>query len=79
MSGGGGSVPVVPGASLNFGSLSENVKRNMEQRAAKTNEFLLGAGIQAGYCGWLCSGINKSIGGRVHGNSELEPLGVAQG
>lgn len=51
----------------------------MEQRAAKTNEFLLGAGIQAGYCGWLCSGINKSIGGRVHGNSELEPLGVAQG
>ncbi|MDH3064154.1 hemagglutinin repeat-containing protein [Achromobacter insolitus] len=61
--GGGGSIPVVPGASLNFGSLSENVKRNMEQRAATTNEFLLGAGIQAGYCGWLCSGINKSIGG----------------
>jgi len=77
--GGGGAVPVVPGASLNFGLLSENIKRNAEQRADKTNEFLQGAGIQGAYCGWVCSGVNKSIGGENAWEIGVGTPGVSAG
>ena len=63
--GGGGSVPVTPGASIVYGFIFGNgSSRNLPQRVKNTNEFISGSGFSAGVSLFnFYVGLNHSYGG----------------